>query len=206
MEQKISWKNRLDYLLFGWLVNWVYPQYVRPKYNYIPYYKMVFQYVIPQKVLRINGNIPWPVHFTSKITSAENIKKGVLTDPGDNIGIYIQAKNGIIFGDNVGIGAGTVIISANHNAERHTDHDKTRPIKIGNNTFVYANSVVLPGVEIGDNVIIGAGSVVTKDIPSNTVAVGNPCRVIKEKPPYQESIYSTEWNRKNKYRENKLPT
>lgn len=54
-----------------------------------------------------------------------------------------------------------------------------RPIKVGNNVWIGGNVVVLPGVTIGDNVVIGAGSVVNKDIPSNSVAVGNPCKVIK---------------------------
>ena len=52
-------------------------------------------------------------------------------------------------------------------------------ITIGNNVWIGANCAILPGVTIGDNVTIGAGSVVNRDIPSNTVAVGNPCRVIK---------------------------
>lgn len=54
------------------------------------------------------------------------------------------------------------------------------PIKIGRNCWIGAGAVIVPGVTIGDNVVIGAGSVVTKDIPSNTVAVGNPCKVIRE--------------------------
>ena len=55
-----------------------------------------------------------------------------------------------------------------------------KPIKVGNNVWIGGNITVLPGVTIGDNVTIGVGSVVVKDIPSNIVAVGNPCKVIKE--------------------------
>lgn len=55
-----------------------------------------------------------------------------------------------------------------------------KPITIGDNCWIGGNAVICPGVTIGDNVVIGAGSVVTKDIPSNTVAVGNPCKVIRE--------------------------
>lgn len=55
-----------------------------------------------------------------------------------------------------------------------------KPIKIGNNVWIGGNVIVLPGVTIGDNSVIGAGSVVNKDIPANVVAVGNPCKVIKE--------------------------
>lgn len=53
-------------------------------------------------------------------------------------------------------------------------------IKVGNNVWIGGNVTVLLGVSIGDNVVIGTGSVVTKDIPSNVIVVGNPCRVIKE--------------------------
>ena len=60
-----------------------------------------------------------------------------------------------------------------------------------NNVFVGANSVILPSVKIGDNVIVGAGSIVVKDIPSNSIAVGNPCRVIKIKDKYIEDFSST---------------
>ncbi|OOG70643.1 sugar O-acetyltransferase [Algoriphagus sp. A40] len=56
----------------------------------------------------------------------------------------------------------------------------TKPVMIGDNVWIGGNSVILPGVTIGNNVTIGAGSVVTKDIPDNTLALGNPCRVVKE--------------------------
>lgn len=194
--QKINWKKKLDFLLFGWIVNWAYPQYFRPKYGYLSYRKFFFHYVIPQKIFGINGRTQWPVHFTSIVRNPEKIQKGILCDPGDNIGVYIQASNGIILGNNVGISPGCKIISSNHNLYNHSVHDKSDPIIIGNNVFIFANSVVLPGVKIGDNVTIGAGSVVAKDIPSNSIAVGNPCKVIKEKEPYLERFGEIEFNRK----------
>ena len=192
---KVSWKRKLDFFLFGWLTHWLFPQYFRPKYNYLTYSHIFFAYIIPQKIVGFNRNVPWPVHFTSKVRSPQNIQKGVLCDPGDNIGVYIQAKNGIIFGNNVGISPGCKIISANHNQENHAKHDVSKPIRIGNNVFIYANAVVLPGVQIGDNVVIGAGSVVTKDIPSNSVAVGNPCKVVKSKASYINSLQLKDFNR-----------
>jgi len=195
-NNKISFKEKLDYFLFGWIVNWAYPQYYRPKYGYSKYNKIFFQFVIPQKIFRINGRVPWPVHFTSKVRGVEKIQKGIMCDPGDNIGVYIQARNGIVMGNNVGISPGCKIISSNHNNDDHWKHDSAPPIQIGDNVFIYANSVVLPGVQIGDNVVIGAGSVVTKDIPSNSIAVGNPCRVIKEKEPYAGRFDPEEFNRK----------
>lgn len=60
---------------------------------------------------------------------------------------------------------------------------------IGNNVWLGAGAVILPGVTIGDNAVIGAGSVVTKDIPANTVAVGNPCRVSWEIGEKDEEFY-----------------
>ncbi|MBD3329761.1 sugar O-acetyltransferase, partial [Candidatus Dojkabacteria bacterium] len=92
--------------------------------------------------------------------------------------------NGIEIGDNVRIGPNVGLISADHDQSNYDVWIEEKPLKIGNNVWIGMNSVVLPGVEIGDNVVIGAGSVVTKDIPPNSIAVGNPCRVIKTKERY----------------------
>ena len=61
---------------------------------------------------------------------------------------------------------------------------QTAPVIIGNNVWIGGGVIILPGVTIGDNVVIGAGSVVTKDIKSNTIAYGNPCRIIRENEKY----------------------
>ena len=134
-----------------------------------------------QRILMYNVHIPWPVHFTSFITSYDKVKFGKRCSPGSSPFQYIQGTNGIELGDNVQLAPGVQIISANHD---HNDYDKvlpSKPVKIGSNSWVGSNAVILPGVEIGENVTIGAGSIVTKDIPANTVAVGNPCKVIKKK-------------------------
>lgn len=57
---------------------------------------------------------------------------------------------------------------------------KSISVKIENNVWIGAGAILLPGVTIGDNTVIGAGSIVTKDIPENVIAVGNPCRVMRE--------------------------
>ena len=57
---------------------------------------------------------------------------------------------------------------------------RTAPVKIGNSVWIGGGAIILPGVTIGDNVVIGAGSVVTKDVPSNTIACGNPCHIVRE--------------------------
>tara|TARA_B100000787_G_scaffold88919_1_gene65726 strand:+ start:2218 stop:2808 length:591 start_codon:yes stop_codon:yes gene_type:complete len=188
--------KKLDFFFFGWIINWMYPEYYRPKYGYLHYYILFFHYLLPQKLFRLNPKVKWPVHFTSKVIAPENITKGILCDPGDNPNVYIQAKNGLIIGNNVGFGTGSKVISANHSHTNHSEHSKTPPIIIGNNVFIGANSVLLPGIKIGNNVIIGAGSIVCKDIISNTIAVGNPCKVVKENSPYQESIIKIKFNKK----------
>ncbi|SHG80933.1 acyltransferase [Chryseobacterium sp. OV279] len=189
-------KKFIEYQIFHRINNFFYPEYYRQKYEYMLPHVLFFHYLVPQKILRINGQVPWPVHFTSEVRNHTKIKKGILCDPGDNPNIYIQANNGIIIGHNVGFGAGTSLISANHNHNDHSLHDECGPIVIGNNVFVGTNSVILPGVQIGDNVVIGAGSIVAKNIPSNSIAVGNPCKVIKQKEPYIEDFTKTVFNRK----------
>ena len=188
--------KKLDFFFFGWIINWMYPKYYRPKYGYQRYYILFFHYLIPQKVFRLNPKVKWPVHFTSKVLAPENIEKGILCDPGDNFNNYIQANNGIVFGSNIELGPGVSIISSNHKGDNLREHAKGKPISIGNNVWIGANSTVLPEVSIGNNVIIGANSLVNKDIPSNSVAVGNPCKVIKQKEPYTENLSVIIFNKK----------
>ena len=66
------------------------------------------------------------------------------------------------------------------------------PITVGNNVWIGANVTVLPGVSIGDDAVIGAGSVVTKNIPSGVLAAGNPCRVIRELTEKDKNKYRME--------------
>lgn len=91
-------------------------------------------------------------------------------------GSSVKIGNNVLIGPNVGIYPASHPISAN---ERRCGYEFAKPIKIGNDVWIGGNSVILGDVEIGNNVVIGAGSVVNRNIPSNTVAVGNPCRVIR---------------------------
>jgi len=89
----------------------------------------------------------------------------------------------VTIGDNVLIAPGVGFYTAGHPIDcdvRNSGLEYAFPITIGNNVWIGGNVVVNPGVTIGDNTIIGAGSIVTKDIPSNVVAVGNPCRVLRQ--------------------------
>ncbi len=92
--------------------------------------------------------------------------------------LYILDYAPVKFGKNVNIGKDVKIITAWHPFENFSIV-KASPITIGNNVWIAANSVILHGVEIGENSIIGAGSIVTKSIPPNVFAAGNPCKVIK---------------------------
>ena len=88
----------------------------------------------------------------------------------------------VTFGDNVFVAPGCGFYTAGHplDAERrNAGLEYALPIRIGNNVWIGAQVCVLPGVTIGDNSVIGAGSVVTKDIPAGVLAAGNPCRVIR---------------------------
>ena len=118
------------------------------------------------------------------------IESNFYCDYGYNISVgenFYMNHNGVIldgakveFGDNVFIGPNCGFYTAGHPVEvdlRNKGLEYARPIKVGNNVWIGGNVVVLPGVNIGDNVVIGAGSVVTKDIPSNVVAYGNPCKI-----------------------------
>ena len=89
----------------------------------------------------------------------------------------------VTIGDDCFIGPNVSIYTACHSTdpiERNTRKEWAEPVTIGDNVCIGGSVTILPGVTIGDNVTIGAGSVVTKDIPSNVVAVGNPCHVVKQ--------------------------
>ncbi len=195
--------KKLDFLFFGWIINIFYPEYYRPKYGYQRYYILFLHYLIPQKLFRLNPKVKWPVHFTSRVLAPQNITKGIMCDPGDNLNNYIQANNGIVFGSNIELGPGVSIISSNHKSDNLRTHTKGKPITIGNHVWIGANSTVLPEVSIGNNVIIGANSLVNKNIPGNSIAVGNPCKVIKQKENYSEDLSHLIFNRKipKKYKE-----
>ena len=102
-----------------------------------------------------------------------------------NFNLVILDEAPVTFGDNVFIAPNCAFYTAGHPldpVERNKGLEYARPITVGHNVWIGGNVCVLPGVSIGDNCVIGAGSVVVRDIPANSVAVGNPCKVIKRLP------------------------
>jgi len=134
-----------------------------------------------QRLLRINSEVPWSVNFTSCVIAPKNIKFGVNVWRSFILsrGCYIQGGNGIYIGDNTFLGPNVGIISANHDITKLERWQESKPIHIGKNCWIGMNSVILPGVTLGDNVIVGAGSIVTKDFPNKVLIAGNPAKIIK---------------------------
>lgn len=130
-------------------------------------------------------------HLTGQsISDSFNLFPPFFTDCGVNIhigenvffnsGCRFQDQGGIHIGDNTLIGHNVVLATINHDlhpASRGTN--LPRPIRIGRNVWIGANATVLPSVTIGDNAVIAAGAVVTKDVPENTVVGGVPAKVIR---------------------------
>lgn len=109
-----------------------------------------------------------------------------------NHNMVIQDGGGVSFGDSVFIGPNCCFTTAEHAIDpemRKAGVEIAKPIKVGNNVWIGAGCTILAGVEIGDNSIIGAGSVVTKSIPSNVIAVGVPCKVLREITEKDKTTY-----------------
>lgn len=100
-----------------------------------------------------------------------------------NVNCVILDEAKVSFGDNVFIAPNCGFYTAGHPLDadsRNRGLEYARPIRVGHNVWIGAQVCVLPGVTIGDNCVIGAGSVVNRDIPANSLAAGNPCRVVRK--------------------------
>lgn len=144
------------------------------------------KYNTPEKIRELFSKLT-----ESEIDETFGLFPPFYTDCGKNIkigkNVFINAccrfqdQGGIEIGDGSLIGHNTTIATLNHDFNPAKRQNLTpRPVKIGKNVWIGSDCTILPGVEIGNGAIVGAGSVVTKSVPSNTIAVGNPARVIKE--------------------------
>lgn len=122
-------------------------------------------------------NLPDTVVFNQGFyCSAPNIEVGEHTGLGN---LYIRAVGKVNIGHNCSFSYNNMILTGTHDYEDFSTVI-AKPVTIGDYVWVTSNVTILPGVTIGSNTVIGAGSVVTKDIPSGVFAAGNPCKVIKE--------------------------
>ena len=100
-----------------------------------------------------------------------------------NYNLTILDVGKVTCGKNVQIAPNVSIYTAGHpvhSDSRNSGYEYGIPVTVGDNVWIGGNTVILPGVTVGSNVVIGAGSVVSKDIPDNTIAAGNPCKVIRQ--------------------------
>jgi acetyltransferase-like isoleucine patch superfamily enzyme len=141
-----------------------------------------------QRILGINGDVPWMVHFTSTVVmpSKSHLQIGdrVWVSFAVSGGCYVQAANGIRIGARTIFAPGVKIISANHSVGNLDSWEPAPPLIIGEDCWIGANAVILPGVQLGDRVVVGAGAVVTKSVSSDCVVAGVPATRLHQKAAY----------------------
>ena len=109
-----------------------------------------------------------------------------------NFNLTLVDDTHIYVGDNTMFGPNVVIATAGHPilpSLREEMYQYNMPVIIGKNCWIGSGVIIVPGITIGDNVVIGAGSIVTKDLPSNVVAVGNPCYILREVNDHDKEYY-----------------
>lgn len=170
--------NTIGRLAYRW-------QYLRGKWFeswYSPGWEWVFRCFWTQKLLRINGGFPWPVGSHMVVSNWRNIT--FHPDDLNNFmgwGCYFQCFAGkITIGRGTYIAANTGLITANHDPSDLDAHLPGKDIILGERCWIGMNSVILPGVTLGENTVVGAGSVVTKSFPEgHCVIAGNPAKKIR---------------------------
>ena len=132
---------------------------------------------------QIFGKLGQNVHLEAPFYLDYGYRTTIGDDFFSNFNLTILDGGGVEIGNRVFIGPNVGIYTVNHptDARRHEKgYEWALPVKIGNKVWIGGGVTILPGVTIGDNTVIAAGSVVTQDVPANVVAAGNPCKVIKE--------------------------
>ena len=129
---------------------------------------------------------------TEQPVKREDNEKSEPITPDGNLTLVDDTH--IYVGDYTMFGPNVTVATAGHPIlpelrERDYPYQYNAPVHIGRNCWLGAGVIVLPGITIGDNVVVGAGSVVTKDLPSNVIAVGNPCKVLREISEHDREFY-----------------
>ncbi|MBN2569758.1 MAG: acyltransferase [Deltaproteobacteria bacterium] len=160
-------------------------KYLKGKYfdNSLTGWRWVWRSIFTQKLFGFNRHIPWPVSPNIVILNAKNIQFHVDSIKNfQSFGCYFQNQDARIFlGKGVWIGPNVGIITSNHEPEEPDRHLPGEDIHIGDNCWIGMNAVVLPGVVLGPNTTVGAGSVVNRSYPEgNCVIAGVPARLIRK--------------------------
>lgn len=145
-------------------------------------WKWVCRDAVARMILRQNITARYPMSPQIRVVAPQNID----FDPDDlnnfqTMGCYFQAIERITIGKGTYIAPNVGIITANHDFDNLDVHDRAEPVTLGKACWIGMNSVILPGVTLGDHTIVGAGSVVTKSFPDgNCVIAGNPAQIIRK--------------------------
>ncbi|MNC06531.1 Maltose O-acetyltransferase [compost metagenome] len=146
-------------------------------------YLWAFKSIWQRNFLRLEPPAPWPLSLTCKISNFKNITfhpddLNNFQSPGtyfQNFSGHISIGRGSYIAPNVGI------ITANHNLNNLNEHEESKDVRIGEKCWIGMNSVILPGVELGDSTIVAAGSIVTKSFLQGGIVIGgSPAKLIKE--------------------------
>lgn len=160
-------------------------KYILQQSNGIPL-NIYFTNLLFQKIFRIDSQCKFSKNFTSRVLCPEKIKiennsQTVLKSLALSGGCYIQGCEGIHIGEGTIWSFNVSIISQGHDLYDYNIIPKVNPIKIGRYCWIGTNSTILPGVELGDNTIVGANSVVTKSFPDgNVILAGTPAKVLRK--------------------------
>lgn len=150
--------------------------------KHIPFGVVLLNFIF-QRVFRVNSKLPHSVHYTSRINGAKNLIykcNKVKTSLAVSGGCYFSCHSAkITIGANTIFSNNVSIVSANHDINNR-DKFNAQEVNIGENCWIGVGAVILPGVTLGDNVVVGANSVVTNSFEKNVVIGGNPARVIKK--------------------------
>lgn len=157
----------------------------KPYYYNIKIGLLVLNFIV-QRIFRINNSVPFSVHYTSTVKGFENFRLGrnVAAVFAVSAGGNIQAFNNTILeiGDYTIWANNVCILTGNHDLLNHSNYI-CKSVKIGKNCWLGNSVTILPGVELGDNVTVGANCVVTKSFPSNVVIAGCPAKIIRHLNP-----------------------
>lgn len=136
--------------------------------------RLILKELIPNAGVNLYVEPPFFCDYGYNITCGENVFF--------NVNCVVLDEDKVTIGSNVLLGPGVQLYTASHplEAQMRRTHKISKPIAIGNDCWIGGNAIICPGVTIGDGCVIGAGSVVTKDIPDYSMAVGNPAKVIRK--------------------------